>query len=352
MAIAKRYRVLCALPLLVLLVACGSDDPAQPNQVAAQWQSLGQGMNDIVRSLVVFDGALIAGGRFTASGAVNLEHIARWDGTSWNPVGDGLGFDVYALATYNDMLIAAGYDGEGGGGEISAWDGISWSAIGPGYSVDIRVLAVHEGRLVVGGYLSGGAGGVARWDGTNWTGLGSGPGQGAYALASFGGTLVAGGPTVEPDHLARWDGSSWTGVGGGADDGVEALTVMGADLIAGGYFDHIGSVDASGVAAWNGSNWRPLGGGLIGNFGGLLAHGSRLFACGDLSLPSDQEAWTNVFEWDGSSWKARAIYSEAALATEDISGRALAIYEGALIVGGDFTHMGSTSANRIAKMDL
>ena len=143
------------------------------------------------------DGSLYAGGRFTAAGGGSANHIARWDGAAWHPLGSGMN-----------------------GGS-------------PNQFVDVRALAVGpDGSLYAGGLFdtAGGvlANGIARWDGAAWHPLGSGMGGLAepndptvYALA-FGpdGSLYAGGKFTEAggaaaNYIARWDGATWHPLGSG-----------------------------------------------------------------------------------------------------------------------------------------
>ena len=68
------------------------------------------GLNGYVHALAVLpSGDLIAGGSFTTSGGQAINYIARWNGTSWSPLGPGADNLVYALAVLpNGDLIAAG----------------------------------------------------------------------------------------------------------------------------------------------------------------------------------------------------------------------------------------------------
>jgi hypothetical protein len=43
-------------------------------------------------------GNLYIGGNFNVAGNVMANHIAKWDGTNWSRLGDGLAGFVYALA--------------------------------------------------------------------------------------------------------------------------------------------------------------------------------------------------------------------------------------------------------------
>ena len=72
------------LVALSLLVACfvGVTPSAAIGQV-----SIGQGMNAPVFALAVNGTDVYAGGYFTTAGGVSANGIAKWDGTTWAPLG-------------------------------------------------------------------------------------------------------------------------------------------------------------------------------------------------------------------------------------------------------------------------
>ena len=91
-----------------------------------EWQPLGSGMDDAVRSLTIYGGELIAGGTFTQAGGQPANYIARWDGAQWRPLGSGTNGCVHALAVYNGALIAGGAFTDAGrnpASRIARWDG-------------------------------------------------------------------------------------------------------------------------------------------------------------------------------------------------------------------------------------
>jgi hypothetical protein len=64
-----------------------------------------------VGALTVYNGDLIAGGGFTTAGGTPANKIARWNGSTWAPLGSGVSgglSKVHALAVYNGELIAGG----------------------------------------------------------------------------------------------------------------------------------------------------------------------------------------------------------------------------------------------------
>ena len=65
----------------------------------------------LVEDQGVYNGELYAGGNLTTAGGVSANYIAKWNGTSWQPVGGGMGSYgyVYALCVYSSELYAGGY---------------------------------------------------------------------------------------------------------------------------------------------------------------------------------------------------------------------------------------------------
>jgi hypothetical protein len=188
-------------------------------------------MNGIVYELAVLpNGDLVAGGDFTTAGGVSANRIARWDGSSWSPLGSG---------------VSAGTSG--------------------GYIAALAVLP--NGDLVAGGWFSS-AGGVsanriARWDGSSWAALGSGVNGGVGAIAVLpNGDLVASGSfftagSVAANQIARWNGSSWAALGSGiaaapsSATGIAALAVLpSGELVVGGLIATAGGVPSNHFARW------------------------------------------------------------------------------------------------------
>jgi hypothetical protein len=95
-----------------------------------------------VRSLAVYDAgdgaALYVGGTFLAAGGLPAVHLAKWDGLTWTPmdIGSDLDDGVSALAVYDDgggpALYVGGQIDLAGGVEVNGvarWDGSEWSAL-------------------------------------------------------------------------------------------------------------------------------------------------------------------------------------------------------------------------------
>jgi len=277
-----------------------------------------------VYALTVFDDgtgpALYAGGVFTTAGDIAASNIARWDGTSWSSLESGVsgsaGF-VGSLAVFDDgtgpALYAGGRFDTAGDvtvSNIARWDGTSWTPLGAGVNRGVRALTVFDdgtGRALYAGgdFDTAGdvtASSIARWDGTAWSPLGSGMGIGfgqpfVRALTVFddgtapalyaGGVFTTAGD-VAASSIARWDGTSWSALESGVIGTVAALVVFddgaGPALYAGGNFNSAGNVATNDIARWDGEAWHDLGIGTSGWIGAIAVHsggmGTGLFAGG------------------------------------------------------------------------
>jgi hypothetical protein len=305
------------------------------------------------------DGGIYVAGDFTAAGGMPAKHVARWNGTGWSPLGDGIDDGISALAVWGGDLYAAGSFTTAGGlsaNHIARWNGSAWSPLGSGTDGAVSSIAVVGNRLFVGGKFSkaGGnsASGVAEWNGSTWSGVGPeytyqgvktvGTVGDVVALASdgsdlyvAGGFIVAGG--VNAKHVARWDGVAWHALGSGIDDTVQSLLFAGNRLYAGTESEPL-SGPFFGVTSWDGMSWTPVGEpfGSVDQNGdrvcALGALGSDLYAGGgiyriiqgDSQESQDQLNAFGIARWDGQSWQP--IGAPASGGTTAIGGTDAAIY--------------------------
>jgi hypothetical protein len=250
----------------------------------SDWHALGDGVDNGVDHWVLAlavdgGGNLYAGGDFTTAGGVSANRIARWDGSSWHPLGDGGGNGVdhwvFALAVDGSGNLYAGGTFTTAGGvsanHIARWDGLDWHALGDGVDGTVYALAVDGGgSLYAGGtFTTAGeesASRIARWEGGSWSPLGDGMGGSVYALAVDGGSLYAGGIFTtagegSANRIACWDGGSWSPLGSGVSDAVRGLAVDGGNLYVGGEFTTAGEKPSAYIARWSslaGGVYLPL----------------------------------------------------------------------------------------------
>ena len=242
----------------------------------SNWNSMGSGMNDEVQALAVYGNQLVAGGIFTQAGGVSVNRIARWDGTTWNTLGQGVLTGTFiqpmveSLTVYNGELLVGGHFQHAGGvgllgNHIARWNGTSWqSTTGPsGNGVGgltpsvVRALAVYNGELIVGGHFTT-AGGlsanyVARWNGNSWQTLGSGMNNDVLDLTVYNGRLIAGGffttaGSATVNYIAAWNGTAWSAIDLGMSDITIGLGHFHNELYAGGGFQMAGGDTVNRIA--------------------------------------------------------------------------------------------------------
>jgi len=132
-----------------------------------KWSSLEEGVNDLVFALTLVGDDLYVGGKFTKASGITVDGIARWDTKSqkWFALdyiaGCG-GSYVFALASYNDMLLVGGALCTRGtppiqrGSSIGRWSLLhkKWSSLGISPNYDIYSIQVRGPEIYVGGRFS------------------------------------------------------------------------------------------------------------------------------------------------------------------------------------------------------
>ena len=298
------------------------------------WYPLDTGFDSSVHCFADFGGSLHGGGSFrTASGAEALR-VARWNGSVWLPLAEppGAGLDgvVYALAAYQGSVVAAGWFYSAGTtpvNNIALWSGSFWAPLGEGLNSYVLALAVHDGDLFAGGGFNAAGGSealyVARWDGASWHPLGNGMNTVVKTLAICQDDLCAGGFFTRADgqwvnHIARWDGSQWSALGAGIDGVVNALVECDGELVAAGEFNAAGGLPVQNVARWDGSTWSGFPeSSWLGALHALAVYQGAIVAGGDYG----------IYRWTGGDWEQMSWLSSVA---------ALAVHNNWLIAGGDF----------------
>ncbi|MEZ5976936.1 MAG: hypothetical protein R3F34_01790 [Planctomycetota bacterium] len=382
--------------LLAASILAASATALAQTPICTDWRPHGAAFDGGIRALVAYDDGsgsiLVAGGAFVSAGGAPASHVARFDGTSWSPLGVGLSGgpgiatnSVFALASADlgdgPRLFAGGWFTNSGTAtvhSVAQWDGATWSALGSGVThafstspVVIELLPVDLGSgtvLVASGLFDTidgvAAASVASYDGTTWTPLatsmtGGFPAGGAAALVSFddgsGPALYAGGDFQSVDgvaaiDIARFDGTTWSalpGLGTGIVEFVTDLVVFddgtGPALYAGGLISLAGAPGVN-VVRWDGSTWTPVGAGLDGRVDRLLVHddgsGPQLYACGTIT-GSGGTPLADVARFDGTAWQPvdARIHGTFSIFDEHAVAIASFVWNGApaLAVGGNFT---------------
>ncbi len=243
------------------------------------FHALGQGVNNFVFTIGISNGNIYAGGHFTdAGGNPDADQIAYFDGNDWQALGTGvtsknnwgvntISFDESNLYIGGDFTIVGGVEDTRG---IARWDGASWHPLGQGFWGDMGVAAIviKGSDIYVGGdgapvgqfYC-----GIARFADDVWHPLGNGLsnciyGEGALAITRDNEDIYVSGqfkntgiPNTE--CIGRWDGTNWNAVGVPSLDPdnnwIFAQLILGDDIYVGGNFSQIGSTDGTvNIARW------------------------------------------------------------------------------------------------------
>ncbi|MEM1180287.1 MAG: hypothetical protein AAGM22_18230 [Acidobacteriota bacterium] len=268
------------------------------------------GLLATIEALRTFDDGsgtkLYAAGDFLRTEPPMLEDIAAWDGTSWHPLGTGLGGIGRTLTVYNDGAGPALYVGgsfeEADGvtvNHIARWDGVGFSTLdGPGGTgvASAEEPAVCSSVVFDDGsgpalYIAGQfdeAGGVAVNNLAKWT-----PADGFSAVGAFDASASTNGTILDLEVF---------------DDGSGPALYIAGDL------EVVNGLEINGVVRWDGTTFEALAGpngtGVAladshGRISDLLAYdagdGTKLFAVGTFDLAGGEVAY-GAATWDGRSW--------------------------------------------------
>jgi hypothetical protein len=300
---------------------------------------------------------LVVTGGIYSHGGTPVYNILLYDGLTWSTPLESWddqmlspeGGDITDLISWNGKLIfggapqmAADHDHFVFCPGIGAWDGTHWSALGSSFfRTTAKYFGTYQGDLVAVGY-SGNLGYVGRWNGTAWSKFGTNPPQYGLAAQEYHNDLYVGhefedGPT---DGIARWDGVTWQSVGAGLSyQGYPlnsfgyAMCLLGDSLVVGGEFDHAGGLPANNIALWDGAGWHAIGDGFTEPFayGGevytVAIWNGHLVAGGDFTV-SGTQPMQGVAIWDGASWQQ--------LGTNAVTISWLRVADGVLFASGEF----------------
>jgi trimeric autotransporter adhesin len=301
------------------------------------WQPLGSGIlgiagNTLVEALAVrANGDLVVGGSFTTAGGATVSNCARWDGTAWSDFSAGIALPVATLKLLaNGDLVAgigstqpiSGFQDYG----VQRWNGSSWQPIGTGVSTRVEAIVERpNGNLVIGGYW----GGLAEWNGSTWQPLVAATLSRIIETVTAlpNGHLVVGGSFLAtssalPSYLGRWDGAAWQRLGRGFDRNLtKVLSLRSGDVLAGGWFHHAGGQPGSGFARFDGSAWQPIDAhsGAIVSDIAELGTG-EIFSIGSGLRRFDGSSWQFVPDLSGAGFQCIEVVRDGRLIASTSSG--------------------------------
>ncbi len=327
-------KIFYKLPILLSFLFLSNLSTAQG------WQALGEGLDDDIQSLDVFQGKLYIGGYFETADAMPANRMASWDDTTFSALGPGTNNRVTATAVYQDKLYVGGHFTAAGGmifNYMAVWDGNAWSDAGWTNGTLILSMEVANDKLYVGSGLR-----LWEYDGNNWSQLGIN--HLVYTMEIYQGELYIGGSMATYNNIAKLDSTTnnWVIVGGGTDGPVQALEVYDGKLYAGGGFNIAGGV-ANHIAIWDGSSWSTIGSGMDNRIFNFLTHNEKLYACGQFTSADGIPA-NHIATWDGNAWSSLGAGMSSSV-------NDMAVYNNYLYAGGTFSQASGIPVNHIAKWD-
>lgn len=344
----------------------------------------------VPRAVAVVDGDVYIGGSFDEVDDLFVRRAARWNGSSWSSLGNGLYMGdsgneavVRAIAGVNGLVYVGGEIDEVFNRDhlaenvvvnhLAVYDPATdiWSDVGGGTSARVRTLTAHEDALYVGGgfFRAGGntVNGIAKWQNNQWSALDTGVDGWVDSIKVLGDDVYVGGGfydasgVADTDSLARWDGSQWHSMGTSdfffnpAENYISALGVFpDGRVLVGGEFGEYAPRLFEHIAFWNGTNWQGSGLGFedgsttfVGadGYAVAVAPNGHVFVGGDFEHISGLP-YSHIAMWDGNRWN-----DLAGGVNGDIS--SLILRGDYLYVGGGFATVGNNiQSARVARWHI
>ena len=216
----------------------------------SSWSVPGGGLTSVIHDALTFDDG--AGEKLYITGTfvdfeAPLRMLATWDGTSFADGGGGLNGTGDALAVFDDgrgpaLYVAGSFNRVGAfpnvvhAGNIARWDGSTWEPLGTGTNRSVHAISVFDDGsgpklYAAGDFTTAGgqpANGIARWDGNSWSPVGAGLtftlNEGGRALRTFD----PDGDGPAPPRL--YIGGHFNSAGGNPAVGIAALAPCPAEI--------------------------------------------------------------------------------------------------------------------------
>lgn len=300
-------------------------------------------------------------GNFLSVNGVNANRVARYDGTTWHAMGTGIvqpqpGLGNYystAMAAIGNEVYLAGAMTQVGGvtvNNVARWNGTAWNAMAnglPTYGTP-KTLAVVNGQLHVGTGAIGPDNGpftanVLRWTGTAWSVVGNTFDLDVDALVERNGVVHASGAFTtagaQPiNHVARLSGNTWVDAGNPFDlQYARSIVHCAHGLYVGGITDLTDQTDLHNIVRFDGTRWRNVGDGVGSpDFGpqyvnAVLCHNGQTYIAGKFDQVGGVRSH-HVAQWDGDQWFDIGLPFE-----EPSRVNAMVMKGDTLIIGGAFT---------------
>jgi hypothetical protein len=294
------------------------------------------GVAGAIDCILIHDEDIYIGGDFSFVNNIPVDKIARWDGSQWHPVGEGLdGWVVTMEIVGDDIYVGGNFTiASAGAMHIARWNMATqtWHSVGGGTNNTVSAIRVVGSDVYVGGsFTTAGeetVNRIARWNGTTWSALGDGLNNSVSSILIAGSDLYAGGTftrdgadTEDLRRIAKWNGTAWSEVGGGVNGMVRVLAADDdGNIYMGGNFTEVniagGGEPMNRIAVWDGDAWSALAGGVNAGVFDILISEERVYIAGEFTTAGILDI-IGVAEWNGENWSGvgdgvdRYVYSLA-----------------------------------------
>ncbi|MEL6698116.1 MAG: T9SS type A sorting domain-containing protein [Bacteroidota bacterium] len=213
----------------------GIAEPLVSYKEGEGWQATGVGFNGYVLGLKPSKNELMVGGSFTHVNHVFTRGAARFDGQTWQAIGDGASFPGPLPWNGHGVSHIVPYDGKifmGGNSlgrhpndvsiDLAYFENGTWypdSVLYPGGSLtSVLDMEIFQGDLYIAGNFQEAwgdtANGILKYDGQQWHELGTGVIGIIRDMEVHQGELWVSGAIFEVDGvpaggIAKWDGERW-----------------------------------------------------------------------------------------------------------------------------------------------
>ncbi|MCB0661322.1 MAG: hypothetical protein KDC24_01175, partial [Saprospiraceae bacterium] len=324
--------------------------------------------NDFVVDLTYFKGEMYACGFFDKVGNRQVNHIAKWNGFIWEPLGIGLNDWAHSMLATDSFLYVTGYFTHANNirvNHIAKWDGTEWHPMHLGFNDNSFSICHFKDTLYVGGEFTASGDthiyGLAKWNGKKWKPVNSGilgsmDGYPAYihTLEPLGDKLFIGGnfhyfDSIRCNGIGFLDRDTFYKMGKGFDEsGILDIKFFEDKIWAAGLFKHSGNTPIKNLAVWDNLEWNEVPGTIeFNNYVHTLEiFDQQLYCLGGFTDDSPN----SVLGCNGICSHKNGIWQPL---EEGFNGPAEPIikWNNALIVGGDFTGTTNSITGRLAIYD-
>lgn len=273
-----------------------------------QWQKLGDGVDwnkemplcssclpNPVNSIIRYKDTIYITGEFSWTGksytnGTKLNGIAKWNGSNWVPLRNGLKDNLgangigYKFKIYNNTLYLVGaFDSICGvpANGLAKFDGFNWSSvnnlprINPTNSNMVYDIEFYSGEIFVGGIMDNGSTikDLVKWNGISWVN----PGFNCFGFGFIKGITVYNGELYVlgsfssnensqnlGNSIAKYNGTVWSNLSSGIFSNpnlpaiVSAYKVYNNKMYLGGKFDKCNEASIFSITVFDGTNFCSL----------------------------------------------------------------------------------------------